>query len=199
MTVTVSAEYKNGVWIDSEGNENTVLYVSKDIHRSGSVWTDPNDPEAVGEEWVDEFEHSIVYTYAGDCYNNGYDIIRCETFDGAPGSETFGQSNGVNYYWQWNGLGGHQYANTVVAPTYEHKGYTHHECSKCGFSYDDAEVDMLKNDDDNTYTDEQGNVIERVSISPAVITLDKDYMLYSPKRTWDYEPEIVSVVLDDKR
>ena len=198
MTVTVSAEYKNGVWIDSEGNENRVLYISKDIHRSGTVWTDPNDPNAVGEEWSDEAVHSIVYTYAGDCYNDGYDVIRCETKDGAPGSSTYGQTNGVNYYWQWNGLGGHKYVDTVVAPTYEHKGYTHHECSKCGWSYDDGEVDMLKNDDDNTYTDEQGNVIERVSISPAVITLDKDYMLYSPKRTWDYEPEIVSVVLGKK-
>ena len=38
---------------------------------------------------------------------------------------------------------GHEYESTVIAPTYESKGYTHHECSRCGDSYDDAYTDML--------------------------------------------------------
>ena len=38
---------------------------------------------------------------------------------------------------------GHDYVSTVIAPTYESKGYTHHECSRCGDSYNDTYTEML--------------------------------------------------------
>ena len=38
---------------------------------------------------------------------------------------------------------GHNYESTVIAPTYESKGYTHHECSRCGDSYNDTYTEML--------------------------------------------------------
>ena len=38
---------------------------------------------------------------------------------------------------------GHKYVNTVVKPTYTAKGYTHHECSRCGDSYNDIETAKL--------------------------------------------------------
>ena len=38
---------------------------------------------------------------------------------------------------------GHDYESTVIAPTYESKGYTHHECSRCGDSYNDTYTEML--------------------------------------------------------
>ena len=38
---------------------------------------------------------------------------------------------------------GHEYESTVIAPTYESKGYTHHECSRCGDSYNDSEIAKL--------------------------------------------------------
>ncbi len=38
---------------------------------------------------------------------------------------------------------GHEYESTVIAPTYESKGYTHHECSRCGDAYNDAYTNML--------------------------------------------------------
>ena len=38
---------------------------------------------------------------------------------------------------------GHKYVDTVVKPTYTAKGYTHHECSVCGDSYNDSETAKL--------------------------------------------------------
>ena len=38
---------------------------------------------------------------------------------------------------------GHDYVSTVIAPTYESKGYTHHECSRCSDSYNDTYTEML--------------------------------------------------------
>ena len=146
MTATVSAY--DVVFTDSNGEEQR----ASDKHYDKWYTT----PE--GELKTDAV-HTLYHHYEGDCWNNGYDIYRCE-------------DEGVSYFWEWNGLGGHKYVDTVVPPTYEHKGYTHHECSVCGWSYDDGEVDMLVNDDKDTYTDEQGNVIER---SPSSTVSRKEY------------------------
>ena len=45
-----------------------------------------------------------------------------------------------------NVLNKHKFVDTVIAPTYTSDGYTHHECSVCGYSYNDSFVDMLKVD-----------------------------------------------------
>ena len=45
-----------------------------------------------------------------------------------------------------NVLNKHKFVDTVIAPTYTSDGYTHHECSVCGYSYNDNFVDMLKVD-----------------------------------------------------
>ncbi len=45
-----------------------------------------------------------------------------------------------------NVLNKHKFVDTVTAPTYTSDGYTHHECSVCGYSYNDSFVDMLKVD-----------------------------------------------------
>ncbi len=39
---------------------------------------------------------------------------------------------------------GHQYSNTVVAPTCTQQGYTLHTCSVCGYNWRDAVTDMLE-------------------------------------------------------
>jgi hypothetical protein len=194
MTVSVDAGYSDIVW-EEYGETIRAPYIAYHIHRSGTVWTPPEE-DAGDTSWEDGFKHILYKHYEGDCWHDGYDIYRCETTDGAPGSETYGEPNGVSYFWEWNGLGGHQYVDTVVAPTYEHKGYTHHECTVCGWNYDDAVVDMLVNDDEETYTDDEGHVIERVSINPAVITLEQERYRYQNGQ--EIEPVIKSVVLGEK-
>ena len=43
-----------------------------------------------------------------------------------------------------NVLNKHKFVDAVISPTYTSDGYTHHECSVCGYSYNDSFVDMLK-------------------------------------------------------
>ena len=154
-----SAEYNsdNNVWIDSEGNENRIYYISEDRYSGGSVWD-------TGETWTDEHIHTIVYTKNADCFSNGFDIIRCELIDKAPGSETFGDVKSTTYYWQWNDSVGHSFDEKVVPPTYDEEGYTEYTCTKCGFSYKDNIVDKLDKKDDPTGV-EVIRQIDKVSVS----------------------------------
>lgn len=71
---------------------------------------------------------------------------------------------------------GHNYKNTIVAPTLSDKGYTLHTCSNCGYSYKDTYVDapILNEDgyfhcytlpagiDSNEYIIEYNNYYEKV-------------------------------------
>ena len=38
----------------------------------------------------------------------------------------------------------HDFVDEIISPTHETKGYTHHECTVCGYSYDDEETEPLK-------------------------------------------------------
>ena len=88
MTVSVDAGYSDIVW-EEYGETIRAPYIAYHIHRSGTVWTPPEE-DAGDTSWEDGFNHILYKHYEGDCWHDGYDIYRCETTDGAPGSEAGG-------------------------------------------------------------------------------------------------------------
>ncbi len=59
-----------------------------------------------------------------------------------PGIRTYTCTCGESYTKTIKALG-HDYIDTVVAPTCTAKGYTNHKCSRCGDEYNDTETDMI--------------------------------------------------------
>ncbi len=59
--------------------------------------------------------------------------------------------------------GQHIFVDTIVPATHTKQGYTHHECSVCGYYYDDSPTDVLKCK--IQFVDENNNVLEEQSLN----------------------------------
>lgn len=85
------------------------------------------------DNYIDELVHHYSSTYSHDethhwkaCTDEGYENEKTD-------------------------YGEHSFDTTVVDPTYTTKGYTHHECSVCHYSYNDTYVDELVHHYSSTY------------------------------------------------
>lgn len=121
----------------SQGSYFEVVYCSKcneELSRTSHV--------------VEKKAHSFTnyeITTPATCTTNAVETAKCDNCDATDSREVE------------NSALGHNYVQTVVAPTCTEKGYTHYECSRCGESYNDNYVDMIAH---TPGEEEHTNVVE---------------------------------------